>query len=395
MKLIGLPARSRRHTDSLRASRHSEGFTARAGIAIAWGWSIGFGTIPTVQAQAPQKYEKADLRELQHYFEKVAEELRPSAVALQSYMVKEPANDPKGQIQFRISQGSGLIIDANGYIATNRHVLEDANLFMITLHGGDRYVAQVVQTDARSDLAVLKIDAQNLKPVRWGDASRMKVGHWTIAVGNPFGRANDDGNLSVSVGTISALGREMTHRLSVNPMVQYYGHLIETTAAVNPGNSGGPLFNLDGEVIGIITAIETASGANEGSGFAIPVDGPVRRALETLKEGREVRYGYLGVTVEDVPPPTSQRVADRPLHRGARITSVSPPDGPASKAGLSPGDVVFEFNGQSIEDADHLVRTVGFTPVGAEAEVGYLRKGVKRKAMVMLADRQEAIMSAK
>ncbi len=351
-------------------------------LAPAWG-------------QAPPKYEKADLRGLQEYFEKLAQELRPGVVAIQSYMVKEPANNPNHQMQIRISQGSGLVIGSDGHIATNRHVLEDANLFMVTLHDGARYAAEVVQTDPRSDLAVLKIDAKDLKPVRWGDASKVKVGHWTVAVGNPYGRANDDGNLSVSFGTISALGREMTHRLSVNPMVQYYGHLIETTAAINPGNSGGPLFNLDGEVIGIVTAIETASGANEGSGFAIPVDEPVRRALETLQSGQEVRYGYLGVTVEDVPPPMSQRVADRAVHRGARITSVNPADGPAGKADLAPGDVVLEFNGQPIEDADHLVRTVGFAPVGAEAEVVYLRQGVKRKAAVLLMDRQEALQLVK
>ena len=357
--------------------------------------SAGLGSINQLQAQAPVKYEQANLRALQGYFEKLAVDLRPSVVAIQSYMVKDPAGDPKQQVQIRISQGSGLIIDPAGFIATNRHVLEDGNMFMITLHDGVRLVAEVVQTDPRSDLAVLKIDAADLKPVRWGDASKLKVGHWAIAVGNPFGRANDDGNLSVSVGTVSALGREMTHRLSVNPMVQYYGHLIETTAEINPGNSGGPLFNLDGEVIGIVTAIETATGINEGSGFAIPVDGPVRRALETLKTGQEVRYGYLGVSVEDVPPPMSQRVADRAMGRGARITSVNPPDGPAGKAGLASGDVVLEFNGQPIEDADHLVRTVGFTPVGVEAELVYMRQSVRRKAAVTLVDRQDALTTKK
>lgn len=361
------------------------------------GWcACAFGLLllvnaPIARAQNPPRYDKADLRALQSSFEKLAVELRPAVVAIQTYVVNDPAADPRHQLQLRVSQGSGLIIDPDGYIATNRHVLEEANYFLVTLHDASRHVARIVQTDPRSDLAVIRIDARGLTPVRWGDASSLRVGHWTVAVGNPFGRANDNGQLSVSFGTVSALGREMTHRLGVNPVVQYYGHLIETTAAVHPGCSGGPLFNLDGEVIGIITAIETPSRDGEGSGFAIPVDPPVRRALESLKTGNPVRYGYLGVSVEDVPPPTSRRVADRPQHRGARVTTVHPPDGPAARAELLPGDIVLEFNGQPIEDADHLVRTIGFSPIGVEMELVYLRKGVKRKAAVTLLDRQDAL----
>ncbi len=342
-------------------------------------------------AEPPRQYGLADLKALQDAFVKLAEEVRPSVVAIRTYTVHNTRDPAASPIKIPDNQGSGFVIDRDGYIATNHHVIEGADAISVILHTGQRYDATVRQTDRRSDLAVLKIDAKGLKPVRWGDQSRVQVGQWTFACGNPFGLANRDGHTSVTMGVVSALDRDMTRRLEANPQRYYYGNLIETSAAINPGGSGGPLFNIDGEVIGVVTAIETSSGINEGAGFAIPINENSRRIIEVLKAGHVVRYGFMGVSVEDVPPPQSRRVADTRAHAGARIITVSPPDGPAGKAGLQPGDVLIKVDDAAIEDSDHLVRLIQYAPVGTEVEITYLRKRVKRKTTVTLADRDELL----
>ncbi|MGB2986617.1 MAG: PDZ domain-containing protein, partial [Phycisphaerae bacterium] len=199
---------------------------------------------------------------------------------------------------------------------------------------------------------------------------------------------------SVTYGVVSALNRRMTHRLVGNSIVEYYGNLIETSATINPGCSGGPLFNLDGEVIGVITAIETASGVSEGHGYAIPVDKNIRRILDTLEAGRVVRYGFLGIQVQDVDPPYSTLIADSHAYRGAEVHSITFPDGPAAQAGLKAKDVVIEYDGEPVEDSDHFVRLVGFTPVGTQVSITFLRGGVKRKTIVTPGDRHELLSRA-
>jgi len=342
-----------------------------------------------VTAQAPHRYELADLRALEQAFVDLAANVRPSVVAIRTYQTRRPS-DTDAAVRIPHSQGSGLIIDPAGFIATNAHVVEGGESIIVVLHDRSRFDAVLVQADERSDLAVLKIDASNLPPVRFGDAGKLRVNQWAFACGNPFGLANDDGKASVTWGVISALNRQMTDRLVGGDPMRYYGNLIETSAAINPGSSGGPLFNLDGQVVGIIAAIETASGVNEGHGFAIPVDKDVQHVLDSLKSGRGVRYGFLGVSVDEVEMPDSRRVADTSQARGARITRVDA-EGPAGRAGLKPNDVVIEFNGVPIQDRDHLIRIVGFTPVGSEVNVTYLRKQVKRKAAVTVADRQSSL----
>jgi serine protease Do len=340
-------------------------------------------------AQTPHRYELADLRALEQAFTDLAVNVRPSVVAIRTYQTRRPS-DTDAAVRIPHSQGSGLIIDTSGFIATNAHVIDGGESIVVMLHDRSRFDAVVVQTDERSDLVVLKIDAANLPPVRFGDGSKLRVNQWAFACGNPFGLANHDGKASVTWGVISALNRQMTDRLvGVDPM-RYYGNLIETSAAINPGSSGGPLFNLDGEVVGIVAAIETASGVNEGHGFAIPVDKNLLQVMDTLKSGRAVRYGFLDVTVAEVEAPESRRVADSVQPRGARVMQVKPA-GPGDRAGLKPGDVIIGFNGTPIEGSDQLIRLVGFTPVGTEAKVTFLRKQVRREVAITVADRRASL----
>ncbi len=340
-------------------------------------------------AQPPSRYEFADLKALEQAFVDLAAKVRPSVVAVRTYRARNTGKDTLVKVPF--SQGSGFVIDAGGYVATNRHVIEGADSILVILENGLRYDATVVRYDDRSDLAVIKVDAADLTPVRLGDVGIVKVNQWAFACGNPFGLANEDGRASVTYGVVSALGRQMTDRLPSNDQIHYYGNLIETSAAINPGSSGGPLFNLDGEVIGVVTAIESASGVNEGRGFAIPIEKNTRGILETLKAGKEVRYGFLGVTVDDVEPPESRQVVDTVRFRGAKITRIDPPNSPAGAAGLKANDIVTEFDGIPVESKDQLVRLVGFTPVGREVTVTYLRRQVKHKATVTIGDRNQSL----
>jgi len=342
------------------------------------------------RAQSPTRYTLADLKALQQAFTDLADKVRPAVVAIRVYKVRT-LGENESKVKVPISQGSGFVIDPNGFIATNGHVVDGADRITVVLHDGSQFDASVRQRDDRSDLAVLKIEADNLPAVRWGDASSLRANQWVFACGSPFGLANRDGQASITYGVVSALGRDMSDRITENPQQHYYGNLIETSAAINPGSSGGPLFNIDGQAVGIVTAIETGSGVNEGLGFAIPIDANTRRILETLKEGQVMRYGFLGVSVDDVEPPPSRRVAETRRNRGARITSISPGDGPAAAAGLRPDDVVIEFNGVPIDGKDHLVRVVGFTPVGTEAVVKYLRRQVERRTTVKVGDRFELL----
>lgn len=342
-------------------------------------------------AELPPRYTLGDLKALQRAFVELAEDIQPSVVAIRTYKVQDPRDTGPRLVMRPFSQGSGFVIDSTGYVATNRHVVADSDVISVILHNGLKYEAQLVQADPRSDLAILKISAEKLKAVRFGDLEKVKVNQWAFACGNPFGLANDDGRTSVTFGVVSALGREMTDRLVPGSDREYYGNLIETSAAINPGSSGGPLFNLDGEVIGVVTAIETSSGVNEGHGFAIPLDKNTRRILDTLKAGQTVRYGFLGVRVRDVDEPQSSLVVDIRVYRGAQLDEISYPTGPAGTAGLKARDIVIEFDGVPVESSDHLVRLVGFTPVGAEVPVTFLRNGVKRQTTVKMGDRQEML----
>jgi len=347
-------------------------------------------------AAPPVRYDIADLKALEAAFVRVSQDVRASVVAVRTYHLRRGTNDEEGPA-FRSprmrNQGSGMIISGDGFILTNNHVVdgpEDMDI-LIVLHNGMEEQGQVVGRDPRNDLAVLKIEAEHLKAVRFEDTPDVRVGQWTFVVGNPFGMANALGRSSVTVGNVSAVGRSLTGPLTNwgrDDRDLYYGNLIETSAAINPGNSGGPLFNLDGKVIGVVAAIETRSGVSEGVGFAIPIDRYTRRIIEILKHGEQVRYGFLGVVVG---PPDMRRIRALGFDRvrGADVTRVSAGE-PAADAGLRVDDLIIEFDGLVVESPDHLVRLVGGTPVGTASDITFFRDGKEFTKTVVLAIRPPA-----
>ncbi len=351
-----------------------------AGFCLAWA--------ADAPAAPPDLYRLPDLKLLQNTFADLAERVKPSVVAIRTY--RHPGLSPTSPDQplprAPQSFGSGVIIRPEGLILTNQHVLEDADLIKVILYNGSEYEAQIAQYDVRSDLALLKIDVKPLRAAALGDIQSVRVGHWCFAVGNPFGLAtNDSGNAAVTFGNVAALGRSLTSELDATD-TRYYGDLVQTSSPINPGNSGGPLFDIDGQVIGVVTAIVSRSGVTEGAGFAIPICARTRRIIDTLAAGEPVRYGYLGVEVSNVPPSVPP-AGGAAATRGALIRSLSEEDGPAAQANLRTDDVIVEFAGMPIDNADQLVRVVGMTPVNAQAKVRYVREGTPGETVVTLAER--------
>jgi len=262
----------------------------------------------------------------------------------------------------RRSLGSGFIISTDGYIVTNNHVIGDADKITVRLsdpHEAE-YEATVVGADDKTDIALIKINAnRSLPTIALGSSADLQVGDWVMAVGNPFGLEQ-----TVTVGIVSAKGRI----IGAGP----YDNFIQTDASINPGNSGGPLLNLKGEVIGINTAIFSQSGGNIGIGFATPVD-LAKSIVTQLREKGKVTRGWLGVTVQSVTPELAQSF-DLKESSGALIAEVTP-GGPADQAGLKRGDIITVFNGTAIEDSHQLPALVAETPVGEKARITVLRGG--------------------
>jgi serine protease Do len=367
---------------------HRARFPTIVGI-IASLWLTGMAA-----AQLPQRLRESDLKTLQDSFASLADRVRPSVVAVSTYglVPRQRADGEPRSIRVARSQGSGVIFRSDGHILTNHHVVEDAEDIRVILFNGEEVPAKVVQSDPRSDLAVIKVDRVNLRSAQLGDLSKVRQGQWTFAFGNPFGLGNHTGRTSFSVGNVSALDRQLTEQLDPTRK-RYYGNLIETTSAINPGNSGGPLFNVDGEMIGVVTAIESRSGVNEGIGFAIPICQRTRKIIDTLAAGEPVRYGYLGVNIDDV---SAALRSDLGLARsgGAIIRSFVDASGAAAEAKLRENDIIIEFDGTPIEGADHLVRLVGSTQVGSAAPVKYVRDGQVQTTTVHLRELDLSVSSA-
>ncbi|MDH3355155.1 MAG: DegQ family serine endoprotease, partial [Chromatiales bacterium] len=268
----------------------------------------------------------------------------------------DTGQQPDSEVQ---SLGSGFIIDADGYILTNNHVVEDAEEIIVRLSDRRELQAKVIGTDKQSDIALLKIDADHLPVVKLGRSEDLKVGEWVMAIGTPFGFDH-----SVSVGVVSALGRSL-------PSENYVPY-IQTDVAINPGNSGGPLFNLDGEVVGINSQIYSRTGGYMGLSFAIPVSVALD-VVKQLKASGHVTRGWLGVLIQDVTRELAESFGmDRP--EGALIAQILD-DSPAAKAGIKVGDVITEFAGRRVTKSSDLPPMVGLTEIGKETELKVLRDG--------------------
>ncbi len=258
------------------------------------------------------------------------------------------------------SLGSGFIIDTSGVVVTNNHVIADADEINVILNDGTKLPAELIGKDAKSDLAVLRIHPDKpLKAVNFGDSDKLRLGEWVIAIGNPFSLGG-----TVTAGIVSARHRD----INSGP----YDNYIQTDAAINRGNSGGPLFNLNGDVVGVNTAIISPSGGSIGIGFAVPSNSAVA-VINQLRQFGETRRGWLGVRIQQVTDDIAESLSIKPPH-GALIAGIDD-RGPAKPGGLEPGDVVVKFDGRDIKEMHDLPRIVADTPVGKEVEVVIIRKG--------------------
>lgn len=392
-----------------------------AGRANLWSSSAKPSGQPTLNAlnvsssaqAAPQSLTTA--QSLEQGFVRIAQEAGPAVVSISTEQIEqvqryfkghpffgqEPFDDffrdffgGEGQRQEfkRFGLGSGVIIDARGFVLTNEHVVADADKITVTLADGREFPGIVKGKDLRSDLAVVKIDAKKLPSAALGDSDGLKSGQWAIALGNPFGLVGYGTPQQVlgpeptlTVGVISALHRRLPRPVQSD---RDYSDLIQTDAAINPGNSGGPLLNLKGEIIGINVAILTSSRGNEGVGFAIPIN-KAKAVLEALIEGRKVLYGWLGVQIQDITQDVAEYygLTDR---EGVLVYQVLP-NSPAAKAGLKDGDIVKAFDGTPIKSSRGLMDLVGRTKVGRQSPMDILREGKRITLSVEIGERPSEV----
>jgi len=267
------------------------------------------------------------------------------------------------------SLGSGFIIDPSGIVVTNNHVISDADEVHVILNDGTRLKAEIVGRDQKTDLALLRVKPDKpLKSVKFGDSEKLRLGEWVVAIGNPFSLGG-----TVTAGIVSARNRD----INSGP----YDNYIQTDAAINRGNSGGPLFNLDGEVVGINTAIISPTGGSIGIGFAVPSKTALA-VIDQLRNFGETRRGWLGVKIQPVTDDIAEALNIKPA-RGTLIAGIDD-KGPAKAGGIETGDVVLKFDGKDVKDARDLQRIVADTPVDKDVEVVVVRKGKEEKKTVKI-----------
>jgi len=288
------------------------------------------------------------------------------------------ANDNQGRTREAGSLGSGFIVSANGYIVTNNHLIQGltgtgtVDTVTVTTYDGKEYPAKIVGRDDTSDLALLKIEGQNLPFVQWGDSTKARVGDWVIAIGDPYGVGS-----TVTAGIISALHRGITGNGA-------YDRYIQTDAAINMGNSGGPMFDLNGNVIGINSALISPTGASVGIGLAIPAE-LAKPVIDALMKGQRPVRGYLGVGLQPVDEDLAPSLG-LPKDSGEIIRTVVA-NGPGAKAGLQQGDVIVKVNGQQVNSNDTVSYLIANSPVGQRIPLEIVRSGKRATVYVTLADR--------
>ncbi|MFH1804359.1 MAG: DegQ family serine endoprotease [Pseudomonadota bacterium] len=296
------------------------------------------------------------------------------------FMERNGQGQGQGQPQQRraTALGSGFIISADGYIVTNNHVIDGADEISVRLHDGETLPATLIGRDPKTDVALLKVEPKSDLPfVSWGDSDTARVGEWAVAIGNPFGLGG-----TVTAGIVSARNRDINQ----GP----YDDFIQTDASINRGNSGGPLFNLDGDVIGINSAIYSPSGGSVGIGFAIP-SAIARSVIDQLKEYGRTRRGWLGVHIQTVTDDIADSVGlDKST--GAMVAGVSE-EGPAQKAGIKQGDVILKFDGKDVESMRRLPRIVADTKIGKDVDVVIWRDGKRETLQVELGELEEDIVA--
>lgn len=367
-------------------------FVLAAGILIA-----ALVQIPAAQAENGVNYAK----QLESAFIQVADKIGPAVVSISTVHTQKFSrknigpfeNDetfrqffkdffgdtPEQEFQQR-GLGSGFIIDTDGYILTNQHVVEGADKIEVTLSDGRKFPAKVKGQDARADLAVLKINAKDLHALELGDSDAVRIGQFSIAAGNPFGIAAKP---TITVGVVSALNRQLPR---TSRRDRDYSDLIQTDAAINPGNSGGPLVDVDAKVIGINVAILSTTGGYQGIGFAIPIN-TAKRVLSDLIQGKKILYGWLGINVQDLDEDLAKQFGLSET-KGVLVAKVQP-ETPAEKAKMKSGDIIKTFDGKNVENVRELLKLVGRAPIGKKVKVGILRDKKDKVVEVEIAARPE------
>ncbi len=350
-------------------------------IALAIAAPEALRGAPAATAQSPQEQAALDrAHELSAAFQWATRTIAPSVVNIVSTQQIAHERVPEGLERFFGSpprsfeargEGSGVIVRADGHILTNLHVVGEGSDIQVTLANGRTYPAQVIGADRETDLALIRIDADNLQAANFGDSDLLEVGQWVLAVGNPFGLDH-----TVTAGIISALGREAMG-LSV------YGNFIQTDAAINPGNSGGPLINLRGEVVGINNAITTQTGGYMGIGFAIPGN-MAESVLQSLLSNGTVVRGWLGVTMEPLTPQRAEVLGYE--GEGVLVREVSE-SSPAARAGLKVGDIVTQLDGLPMRTMTQLQNSVARRTPGTVVRMAVIRDGRPQSVDVTLGKR--------
>lgn len=369
-------------------------------------WVLGLAFISVICSIAAPSLADADieaLRRTSKAFTEVAKKAIPAVVSVQTeviittgsgqrsrsfeeeffeqfFGIRPKRRAPRHHVQ--VGQGSGFIVSADGYILTNNHVVGNADKITVTLNDGRSFNARIVGGDPKTDVAVIKIDSDNLPMVELGDSDKLEIGEWVMAVGNPFGLTE-----TVTVGVVSAKGRSGFGVTGERG----YEDFIQTDAAINPGNSGGPLLNLDGEVVGINTFIFSQSGGYMGIGFAVPVNMAKSIKNQLIKTGQFVR-GYLGVYMDDLTPAMAD-FFDIKVTRGVIIAKVED-NSPAQKSGLKDRDIVLEIDGRKIKDASSLRNIIASQEPDTKIAMKIIRKGKEQTKAVTIGRRFQTVLAS-